>query len=166
MTHLSPSTIRMSACLAFVAATSLFGQSSPEALIGGVLSGLEAKDAVALKALAITPDDAKKYVWPSAAPNMTSGGMNADKFAGIYVRSSETGLKADLDRFGGRRLQLVKVSFEEPKKPTKGYRLLANPVITVQDETGSESSLRLLGAILEHDGKFQVATYFIPPVQR
>ncbi len=59
--------------------------------------------------------------------------MNGDKFASVYVTSSAVCIRENLEKFGGRNWQLVKVAVVEPKKKTKGYRILPAPLIIVRD---------------------------------
>ena len=147
-------------------ATLSAAQSTPEDLIGKILAALETKDRQALKSLTIPQADVKKLVWPTVAANMAGNTMNGEKFAGMYMNSSDVGIDEDLEKFGGRKWQLVKVAVNEPKKQTKGYRLLPAPMITLRDDSGAEKTVRLVGAILEKGGTFRVATYYVSPTQK
>jgi len=152
-------------CL-FAFASLGFSQSTPEELIGNVLKALQTKDRQALQNLTIAESEVKKFVWPTVASNMAGGNMNGDKFASMYKKSSDVGVDEDLEKFGGRKWQLVKVAVEEPKKQTKGYRLLPAPMVTVRDDSGAEKTVRLVGGILEQGGTFKVATYYVSPTQK
>lgn len=102
-------------CL-FAFASLGLSQSTPEDLIGNVLKAPETKDRQALKNLTIAESDVKKFVWPTVVSCMAGGNMNGDKFASMYKKSSDVGVDENLEKFGGRKWQLVKVAVEEPKK--------------------------------------------------
>jgi hypothetical protein len=127
-----------------------------------VLSALAVKNQQVLESLSIDQTKIKKYIWPTVASRVSSGTMNAEKFAAMYSTSSRAALTEHLTENGGKKLELVKVSMDPPKQ-YKGYRLLPNPEVTVRSEDGQEQTLKLGSALLEREGTFRVASYYRAP---
>jgi len=142
----------------FIAAES----QTPEGLFAEVIKGVEAKDQQALKALAIDEAEIKKFVWPTVVSRMAGNGMNGDKFASGYAKSSELGIASVFAAFGGRKWQIVKVAMEAPQKQSKDYKLFPAPLVTLRDESGQEKTTHLVGGVLEQKGAYKVATYYTP----
>ena len=134
-----------------------------EELMKKVLTALEAKDQSALEKLAITEDGYHKYIWPGIHAN--TPGTNEKRFYSMFQRGSAAGIASTSKEFGGRKMEFVRISMGTPIRQNKGYRLLPPPAVTVKDVSGQERTLNLTGAIVEHDGGYQVATYFVPAAQ-
>ena len=135
-----------------------------EELMNSVLAALEAKDQSALQKLAITEDGYHKYVWPSVSANGAS--VSEKKSYTLFQQGSVAAISSALKDFGGQKMDLLKVSMGATIKQAKGYRLLASPTVTVKNSAGQERTLHLTGAIVEHDGAYQVATYTAPAGQQ
>jgi hypothetical protein len=136
-----------------------------EELMKKVLTALEAKDQSALERLAITEDGYHKYIWPGINATNTPG-ASEKRFYSMFQRGSAAGIASALKEFGGQKMEFVRISMGTPIRQTKGYRLLRPPSVTVKDVSGQERTLNLTGAIVEHDGGYQVATYFVPAAQQ
>jgi len=151
--------------VAGMAATSLLAQAdgaaSPEALLKQVFAALEQKDNAALERLAISPDEFKKFVWPSVTAPPT--GTTPEKFYKMYTVSSGVGIADSLKLYGGRKTEVLKVTLDPPRKQAKNYRLLPGAEVSIRDESGQDKTVRMLGGVLEHDGRYKVATYYVRP---
>ena len=60
---------------------------------------------------------------------------------------------------------MLNVTFNPPSKQTKSYRLLPGAQIALRDETGQKKTIAILGSVLERDGRYKVATYYVRPAQ-
>lgn len=154
--------------VAGVAAIPFFAQSSagaesPDALVKQVFAALERKDSAALQQLSISQDDFKKFVWPTFTAPPT--GTNAEKFYKMYTASSDVGIDEYLKQYGGRKVEVLKVTLNPPSKQTKSYRLMPGAQIALRDESGQEKTVTMLGSVLERDGHYKVATYYVRPSQ-
>lgn len=150
-------------CLLSLTAVGSAQTRTPEDLISQVLKALESKDQQSLKAVSITADEVKNFVWPAVAVNLAGNGMNAEKFGIMYATSSDLGVSSALSEFGGRKWQLVKVAMNAPQKQSNAYRLFPAPLVTIRDEGGREKTVRLVGGILEQSGSYKVSTYYVSP---
>jgi hypothetical protein len=139
------------------------GAESPEALVKQIFATLERKDSAALQQLAINSDEFKKFVWPTFTTPPT--GTNAEKFSKVYMTSSDVGINDYLKQYGGRKMEVLKVTLNPPTRQNKNYRLLPGAQITLRDETGREKTVNMLGSILERAGRYKVATYYVRPPQ-
>jgi hypothetical protein len=151
-----------------IAMVSLLGQSSdgtesPEALVKQVFAALERKDSTALQQLAISQADFEKFVWPNITARPE--GTNADKFYKMYSTSSRIGMEDYLKQYGARKVEVLRVTLNPPSKQTKSYRLLPGAQISLRDDTGQEKTITMLGSVLERDGRYKVATYYVRPLQ-
>lgn len=83
----------------------------------------------------------------------------------MYSGSSGIGIDGYLKQYGGRKVEVLKVALHPPARQTKNYRILPGAQVTLRDETGHENTVQMLGHILEHDGRYKVATYYVRPTQ-
>ncbi len=150
--------------VASMATVSIFAQNSdgaesPEALMKQVFAALEHKDSAALQQLTITPEEFKKFVWPSFNPPPT--GTNAEKYYKLYSASNGVGIDEYLKQYGGRKVEVLKVTLNPPSKKSKNYTLAPGAQIALRDDSGQEKTVRMLGTVLERDGRYKVATYYV-----
>jgi len=96
-------------------------------------------------------------------PGMASSGSNAEMSWDMFQITSAVAVTSNLNEFGGRKLELVKVSFDTPIRQTNTYKLHSAPIEVVRDDSGNEKTIRLTGSVLEHDGSFKIANYFVRP---
>src|SRR5258708_39639184 len=70
---------------------------TPSDLIQQVFTGLERKDKAQLKALAISKEDFKNFIWPSVRRTVVARlGINAETLYAMSVSESEIGLASIL----------------------------------------------------------------------
>lgn len=151
-------------CLAFE--SSAFAQNSgpvsADELMTKLLASIQAKDKPALQQLTVTEAEFKKYVWPNL-PAVVRGSQSSEaKFYKMYSTSSDAALDTLLQQHGGQNLKFVKASFGSEAKH-KGYRILPNAVVTASAGDGEDKTLRLASSVIEHDGIWKVASYFVSP---
>jgi hypothetical protein len=136
-----------------------------EAVLREALNAIAAKDQTAIKKLSIDQAEFKKYIWPGIAAQVSGSNMNAEKYYGVYAKSSEVGVKDAGDLLGQHKWEVVKV-VAEPTRKGKDYQLYGAPIVTIRDEAGQEKTLKLVGGLLERAGAFKVTTFYVSPVQR
>jgi hypothetical protein len=143
----------------------VFGQApaTTEDLVRQILAALEQKDEQALAKLSISEDEYRRYIWPAVSAGNPAARL--DRFYQMYRQGSATGLAAAMKQLGGRKLQLVNITPGAPIRQTRAYRLLAGPAVSVRDSNGQETTVRLPGAVLEHEGTSKVSTYFVTPAR-
>lgn len=130
-----------------------------------VVAAIGNKDQAALGKLAIDQAEFKRYIWPGIASRVSGGNMNADKYFSVYQKSSQVGMTEGMESLSGHKWEVLKVS-AEPGAKGKGYQVYNALVITLRDDSGKETSLRLIGGLLERDGDFKVTTFYVSPTHR
>jgi len=132
-----------------------------EMVVQQAIAALAANDQAALEKLSIDQDEFKKYLWPTMAAQASSN-MTAAKYFAIYQKTSHVGISEAVTALGGRKWEVIKVSFGPPQRKGSGYQLFAAPDITLRDGT-QEKTMRLVGGVLEHDGTGKVTNYYVTP---
>jgi hypothetical protein len=143
--------------------------SSPSELMQQVFDALERRDERALKALAITKSDFKKFIWPSLSHTVVGKlGVKADALYAISVKESDIGLALALKEYGGQKYKVIQLAALSAEPPTRRRRLraFAGPTVTVSDEMGRVRIVHVTGGIVEFGGVYKVSTYSLAPDQQ
>lgn len=163
MKHLSRTGALVVCLLLFTMIAS--AQSTAEDLMKNVLKAIETNDRQALKSHLVSDQDVKDFVWPSISGVLRSS-MNADQYVQTNARNSDAGLTDMLNKFGGKKWMFVNLTLPEPKKKGQGYQIFDAPLLTVRDQLGMESSVRIVGGILERRGIYKVTSYYVSPTAK
>lgn len=132
-------------------------ETSPDALARKFLSCLAADDLEAMKALRVSKDEFCRYVFPEL-PASKMNNVTCDFVWDQATLTSMAGMKHMLDANAKRRYELVSVRFQGTERH-QTYNVLQKPVVTVRDETGTESEMRLFGSMLEMDGQYKLFSF-------
>ena len=76
------------------------------------------------------------------------------------MQSSDAGIADRLKGLGGQKWELVKVSLG-PERKGKGYRILPRAEAVVRNAAGEERTILVAGTILEENGAYKLATYYV-----
>jgi hypothetical protein len=136
-------------------------EPSSEALARAVLQALQSRDHAQLSALAVSEEEFEHRVWvglPAARPerNMPWSYVWMD-----LRQKSDATLARTLAEHGGRRYQLESVRFAGETTDHGSYRIHRETVLVVRGGEGTVSELRLLGAMIEADGRWKVFSYVV-----
>lgn len=132
--------------------------SSPEALARHFLKAVAAKDLTELRQMRITKDEFCRLVWPEL-PSSRIQNLSCDFAWDQATLRSEGGLYDLLPSHGGKRYELVSLSFAKGIDSYAGYKVLKEPRVVVKDESGRQQEVRLFGSMLEMNGQFKLFSF-------
>jgi len=134
------------------------GQPSPEAVATRFLEYLFDKDTKAIQSLRLTKREFCEYVWPelpaSRIPNVT-----CDWAWDQATLKSDGGLSELMSPHGGRRYELVHVRFAGGTEEHYTYRIHKDTRLTLKDKNGAQKEVKILGSMLELDGKYKLFSF-------
>ena len=134
---------------------------SPAALAREVLGAFERRDAARLRALALSEREFRDQVWPGLPASRPGRNLPAEYVWRELRQKSEGSLARLLASLGGRRLELVDVSFEGPTTRHGAYSVRRGTVLTVRDESGETGTLRAFGSTIETGGRVKVFSFVV-----
>lgn len=133
---------------------------SPEALARAVLDALHARDRTRLQELALTEEEFATHVWPSLPAARPERNLPLSYVWGDLRQKSNLALTNTLTAHGGKRYQLLDVSFGDVT-PYAGYRVHRESTFRVRDTSGAEAEIRVCGSMMEKDGRWKVFSYVV-----
>lgn len=134
---------------------------SPEALARAVLDAVAARDAEALRRLALTEQEFADHVWPGLPAARPERNLPRSYVWGDLRQKSESYLALTLHDLGGRRLSLLRLSFAGETTDHGTYKVHRKSLLRVRDQEGAERELRVFGSVLEQGGRFKVFSYVV-----
>jgi hypothetical protein len=134
---------------------------SPHAAAIAVLDALARRDAAALRALALTEQEFRDYVWPELPAARPERNLPFSYVWGELHQKSEAALGRTIERHRGRRYTLWGLRFDGETTRYATYAVHRETVLRVRDERGVESDVRLFGSTLEKDGAWKVFSYVV-----
>jgi hypothetical protein len=133
---------------------------SPEALARAVLDALHARDRKRLQELALSEGEFATHVWPSLPAARPERNLPLSYVWGDLHQKSNSALTNTLTAYGGKRYELVGVSFDDVT-PYAGYRVHRQSAFRVRDAGGAEVIIRVCGSMMEKDGRWKVFSYVV-----
>lgn len=129
-----------------------------EALARSVLDGLEDRDREALERLLVTREEHRELLWDALPESRTYPFAYVRR---LTERSTGKGLDRALTRLGGRRLELVDLSFRKKREAYDRFTLHRGAVMTVRrPETGETEVLEILDVFVEwRGGRWKLMDY-------
>jgi hypothetical protein len=134
---------------------------SPTELATAVLGALERRDVAGLHALALDEREFRDHVWPDLPAARPERNMPMSFVWGDLSQKSEASLSRTLGSHGGQRFGLVSVRFLGGTTRYDSYLVHRRTVLAVRDSSGTESTLRVFGSVLEKAGQFKVFSYVV-----
>jgi len=136
-------------------------QESPEALSRAVLAAIEARDADALRALALSKEEFQEHVWPELPAARPERNLSANFVWGDLHHKSNITLRSTLAAHSGKKYEFVSIRFLGDTTAYESYRVHRESELTVRDADGNERQMRMFGSVLEKDGRYKVFSYVI-----
>ncbi|MFO7694429.1 MAG: hypothetical protein R6V57_15190 [Vicinamibacterales bacterium] len=134
---------------------------SPEALAAAVLEGVERRDAVRLRELALSEHEFRKWVWPRLPAGRPEVNMPFDYFWKDLSLKSEASLASTVAEFGGRRLTLRRIEFGGETSDYGPFKVSREARLTVADSQGLERRIQVCGSMIEAGGRWKVFSYVV-----
>ena len=133
---------------------------SLEGLGKAIVEALNAGDAQALAAVAITEREYKDRFFPITIHHPSGRGLGADIAWAELHGESQGDMQTSLERYGKQSLQFVRFDSKSVDERPK-VKLHRRPKVVVEDASGEERTLVMVGSILEHtpSGGFKVLAF-------
>lgn len=127
------------------------GQAVVEALNQGDLSGLHQ--------LRVIRKEYLSWIWPAFPASGPPHNFPEDfAWSNLDTKSSRA-VRRLVKRYGEISLAFVKLDFEQKTEEYKDFRLLRGTVLTVQNTNGQQKTLKILGSVVEKDGRYKLLSY-------
>jgi|GEM_PF-1732291 len=137
--------------------------NSVEGLMNEALAAYAAGDTAALRGLLITKEEFDAYLYPEFGvhyPAARDTSAQARDFIWEnHALTADKALRRSLRELGGRRMDLIAVSFGEAAKTFPSYILHEGTEVKVRLEDGGEADLLAFGSIVEMDGVYKLLSY-------
>jgi hypothetical protein len=135
-------------------------QHSAQAVASSMLDALARRDRAALEARAVNEDEFGDAVWPSLPAARPERNLPLSYVWGDLHQKSTASLTRTLDRYGGRRYELLGVDFAD-RTDYGAYRLHREASLRVRDAAGDMMTIRVCGSMIERDGGWKVFSYVV-----
>jgi hypothetical protein len=126
-----------------------------------VLDGIARGDTAALRGLALNEQEFREHIWPELPASRPERNLPFSYVWGDLHQKSEMALGQTLARHGGRRYTLVSVRFAGDTTRYPSYTVFRETVLSVRDEQGVETDLRVFGSSLAKDDSWKVFSYVV-----
>ncbi|MCL4848942.1 MAG: hypothetical protein KJ066_20510 [Acidobacteria bacterium] len=134
---------------------------SPEALAREVLKLVEFRDTHRLGQLALSEREFADLVWPELPASRPERNLPLDYVWTDLRTKSRAHLGRIAEQFGGRRYELVGVSFRGETTTYRSYAVHRKAELIVRAADGNEDRLRLFGSVLERGGRYKLFSFVV-----
>jgi hypothetical protein len=136
------------------------GYDSKDAAATAFLQALAARDTETLAQQVVTQKEFLKHIWPSLPASRPDVGMPADRAWAEQAQRNSTFLAQTLATHGGRRYELVVVSFGAPATTYGTFTIHPETTLDVRDATGVQE-VRLFGSMIESGGRWKIYSFVV-----
>ena len=127
------------------------GQAVVEALNQGDLSGLHQ--------LRVSRKEYLSWIWPAFSASRPPHNYPEDfAWSNLNTKSSRA-VRRLVKRYGENSLTFVKLGFEQKTEEYKDFQLLRGTVLTITNNSGQQKTLKILGSVVEKDGRYKLLSY-------
>ncbi len=134
---------------------------SPEAVAEAVLGALAAADGPTLLALALSEMEFRTVVWPELPSSRPERGLPFEYAWGDLHQKSTNALRRLLSGAGGRRYELLDVTFDGESTPYETFTVHRESRLRIRDAEGAERDVRLFGSVLQRGAEFKLFSYVV-----
>ena len=134
---------------------------SPEAVARAVLGALAEEDGPTLVALALSEMEFRTVVWPELPSSRPERGLPFEYAWGDLHQKSTNELRRLLARAGGRRYELLGMTFDGESTPYETFTVHRDSRLRVRDSEGAERDVRLFGSVLQRGGEYKLFSYVV-----
>jgi hypothetical protein len=124
------------------------------------LTALWARDRDTLVTLVVSETEFLKHIWPALPASRPDVGMPAGRAWAEQAQKNAHYLAQTLDEHGGRRYELVAVSFGAPATTYGAFTIHPDTTLDIRDESGVRD-VRLFGSMIESGGRWKVYSYVV-----
>lgn len=134
-------------------------EASKEALAQRFLDALALDDRNGAARLAVTREEFYRDIWPHLPAARPGTNYTADYVWKQTSMRSMSGFAKTMNRYGGRRFELVRVEIAEGRRDYGPFFIHKDARLVVRDPGGKEQRLDLFGSILEKDGCYKIYSF-------
>ena len=135
------------------------GFNSPSEIGQAVVEALNQGDFRGLHQLRVTRKEYLSWMWP-AFPASGPPYNYPEEFAWSNLDTKcSRAVKRLIKRHGENNLSFVKLGFEQKTEKYKDFQLLRSTVLTVKNDSGQQKTLKILGSVVEKDGRYKLLSY-------
>jgi len=134
--------------------------ASPEALATEVIEAMHAGDLARLRALALTRDEFRDHVWPQLPASRPEVNMPVDFAWNLLQQKSEGFLRQTVASLEDVP-EVRRVEFAGETTDYGDVTVHRESELVVAIHNGEEQRIRLLGSMIEQDGKWKVFSYVV-----
>ena len=132
---------------------------SPDQLGLAVVDALNRKDIAQLNRLRVQRQAYLEWIWPAFPASRPPSNFPGDFAWSNLNRKCNIGMKKWINRYGGQNLQFVSIRFDQPQENYDGFHLLRGTVLTLQNATGEQQELEILGSVIVKDDRYKLLSY-------
>ena len=134
---------------------------SPERVAEAVLDALAKEDGPALLALALSEMEFRTVVWPELPSSRPERGLPFEYAWGDLHQKSTNELRRLLARAGGRRYELLGMTFDGESTPYETFTVHRDSRLRLRDPEGAERDVRLFGSVLQRGGEYKLFSFVV-----
>ena len=132
---------------------------SPEAAAREALALIGAGDAGRLSGLAVSQAEFRAVVYPRLPASRPERNTSAEFVWGRLHQRSRSALAYTLERYRGRRFEVVAVDFVGETTDYGPFQVHRETVLTVETPDGERGTLRIFGSMLEQEGRYKIFSF-------
>ncbi len=135
------------------------GKRSLQELGEAVVAAVQAKDADALRALAVGQTEYER-LFPALASHANMRSLDPGLAWRMQDAESDGDMRSALSQHGGKPMTLVSLT-STTQEPRPGLVIHRDPQLAVRGEDGTERELEIVGVVVEHvaSGTFAVLVF-------
>jgi hypothetical protein len=134
---------------------------SAEQAAQAVIEAMRAGDLDSLRALALTEDEFREHVWPELPASRRERNVPFEFVWDTLHQNSEGHLHETLARLRDQSLTLKRVDFAGPSTTYGDVTVYRNSRIVVVAPDGGERSVKLLGSMIQQNGRWKVFSFVV-----
>jgi hypothetical protein len=135
--------------------------ASPDELARAVLDRFAQNDLSALRLLAITEREFRRFVWPHLPASRPERNVPVEYAWGQLQQRSEEKLAVLLSKHGARPYVLQGIEFAGGTSDYGRFQVRRDSRVRVLDADGRPHELSLFGSVLVADGRFKVFSFVV-----
>ncbi len=132
---------------------------APEEAARQALELVAEGDAEGLSQLALQEADFREAVYPRLPAARPERNTSAEFLWEMLHQRSRSSLAYTLDRYGGRRYELIAVDFVGETTDYGPFRIHRETVLSVRAPSGERGAVRIFGSMLEQGGRYQIFSF-------
>ena len=128
---------------------------SPDQIGLAVVDALNNKDIEQLNRLRVQREAYVSWIYPA----LPKSNFPPDFAWSNLNKNCNIGMKRWIDRYGGLNLNYKNIRFDRPTESYDGFQVLRGTVLVLQDSSGKEMELEILGSIIVMKNRYKLLSY-------